>query len=68
MQPLRQEGLIMKPLEFLRRHLLLILFGLLIAGQVLMWRTLVSIRDNTSIGNCGDTGHPCHVIIIQKAY
>jgi hypothetical protein len=55
----------MKPfIEFLRRNLMLILFCVLIIGQILIWRTLVSIRDNYDWYACGTRSIPCKVVVI----
>ena len=68
MQSVRKEALTMNVLAFLRRHLLLILFGVLIVGQLLMWRALVGIEYNSShYGSCGSVRDPCYTIVIPKS-
>jgi hypothetical protein len=68
MQPMWKEALTMNLLAFLRRHLLLILFGVLIVGQLLMWRALLEIEANSShYGSCGSVRDPCYTIAIPKA-
>jgi len=56
-------------IEFLRRNLLVMLFLCLIVGQLLIWRTLGMIQENTShYGGCGsETYHPCYVVVIPNA-
>lgn len=54
---------------FLRRHLLLILFSILI---ILQAATLLELRDSRrAIADnypCGSTTNPCRVMIIQRPY
>jgi len=53
---------------WLRRNLVLIVFGCLLLGQVLIWRELATIRANTGIGTCGSrTEGPCYVVVIPNA-
>lgn len=54
--------------EFLRRNMLVILFSILIIGQVLTWRALLVIQENSGhYDTCGRSEHPCYVIIIPNA-
>ena len=64
--------------EFIRRNLLFILFGLLIVGQLLTWRALVTVDDSVTWGlirlrteierstdhNCGSVHNPCRVMVL----
>lgn len=53
---------------FLRRNLLLILFSMLIVGQLLMWRALLVIQENSGhYDTCGRSEHPCYVIVVPNA-
>lgn len=55
-------------LDFLRRNLMLALFLCLIIGQLLMWRALLAIQENTGRGSCGSrTEGPCYVVVIPNA-
>jgi hypothetical protein len=51
-------------MAWVRRNLLLILFGLLIVGQVLTWRAIVGMADNIDHFGCGTRTIPCKVIVL----
>lgn len=54
-------------IEFLRRNLLVILLSILIIGQLLTWRTMVSLRDNYDWYACGTYSHPCRTVIVPES-
>src|ERR1700730_8165828 len=46
-------------LAFVRRNLLILLFGCLIMAQVLTWRAIVSFQETVDYYGCGKYDSPC---------
>lgn len=53
-------------IEFLRRNVLAILLLCLIVTQFLMWRSLVSIRENVDYYSCGTRANPCRAMVVTR--
>lgn len=49
---------------WIRRNLLVILFGTLIALQVGIWITLLDISHTIERWGCGSRTYPCKVIVV----
>jgi hypothetical protein len=51
-------------LAFVRRNLLVLLFGCLIMAQILTWRAIVSLQETVDYYGCGKYDSPCRVIVV----
>jgi hypothetical protein len=51
-------------IAFVRRNLLVLLFGGLILAQILTWRAIVSLQETVDYYSCGKYASPCKVIIV----
>jgi hypothetical protein len=51
---------------FVRRNLLLLLFGCLIMAQILTWRAIVSLQETVDYYGCGKYDSPCKVVIVPN--
>jgi hypothetical protein len=51
---------------FIRRNLLLLLFGGLIMAQLLTWRAIVSLQETVDYYGCGKNSLPCKVIVVPE--
>jgi hypothetical protein len=49
---------------FVRRNLLLLLFGCLIMAQILTWRAIVSLQETVDYYGCGKNSLPCRVVVV----
>jgi hypothetical protein len=51
-------------IAFVRRNLLLLLFGCLIMAQILTWRAIVSLQETVDYYGCGRYSIPCKVVVM----
>jgi|SRR5260221_9220124 hypothetical protein len=51
-------------MTFVRRNLLLLLFGCLIMAQILTWRAVVSLQEAVYYYSCGKDDSPCKVVVV----
>jgi hypothetical protein len=51
-------------MAFIRRNLLLLLFGCLIMAQILTWRAIVSLQEIVEYYGCGKDDSPCKVVVV----
>lgn len=49
---------------FVRRNLLLLLFGCLIVAQLLTWQAIVALQETIDYYGCGKNNLPCKVIVV----
>jgi hypothetical protein len=51
-------------IAFVRRNLLVLLFGCLIMAQILTWRAIVSLQETVDYYGCGKYDSPCKMVIV----